>query len=54
MDKLDQFYPNPNKEDVSAWENITKDECLNIIKRAFHLDPAALKIDTKTGRYILT
>ena len=54
MDKLDQFYPNANKEDVSAWKNITKDECLNIIKRAFHLDPAALKIDTKTGRYILT
>lgn len=54
MDKLNNFYPNANKEDVSAWKNITKDECLKVIKREFHLDEATLKKDTKTGHYVLT
>ena len=54
MDKLDQFYPHSCKADVSGWQNITKDDCLDVVKNKFHLDQTTLTKDTKTGHYILT
>ena len=53
MDKLDQFYPEADKDDISDWEDITKDECLVDIKNKFHLDLTVLTKHTKTGHYIL-
>ena len=54
MPKLDYFYPNQKKEDVTSWKNITKDECLYTIKNKFHLDQATLTRDASTGHYIIT
>ena len=54
MDKLDQFYPAIEKADTSDWKDITKDECLNVIKKNFHLDEIVLTKDINSGHYILT